>query len=158
MNRIDVYTAVHKMQRTRLFALTVAAGRADSTNTVTTAHLAGAIRALSNELTSHAEHEDRFIHPPLRIRVPELAAALDAAHGNSMAALSTSGGRSQPEQPAARTPTLSIGPWPLSPPHTSNTLPWKRAKPSRRAGGIATIRSCSESSHPSRCHALHWKI
>ena len=80
MNRLDVYTAVHKMQRSRLFALTVAAGRADSTDTVTTAHLAGAVRALSDELSGHAEHEDRFIHPLLRIRVPKLAAALDAAH------------------------------------------------------------------------------
>ena len=63
MNRLDVYTAVHKMQRSRLFKLTVAAGRADSTDTVTTTRLAGAVSALSDELTSHAEHEDRFIHP-----------------------------------------------------------------------------------------------
>ena len=80
MNRLDVYTAVHKMQRSRLFELTVAAGRADSTDTVTTTRLAGAVSALSDELTSHAEHEDRFIHPLLRIRAPKLASALDAAH------------------------------------------------------------------------------
>jgi len=80
MNRLDVYTAVHKMQRSRLFELTVAAGRTDSIDTVATTRLAGAVRALSDELTSHAEHEDRFIHPLLRIKVPELAAALDATH------------------------------------------------------------------------------
>lgn len=80
MNRLDVYTAVHKMQRSRLFALTVAAGRADSTDTVTIAHLAGAVGALSDQLSDHAEHEDRFIHHLLRIKVPKLAAALDAAH------------------------------------------------------------------------------
>ena len=80
MNRVDVYTAVHKMQRSRLFELTVAAGRADSIDTVTSTRLAGAVSALADELTSHAEHEDRFIHPLLRIKVPELAAALGAAH------------------------------------------------------------------------------
>jgi len=29
MNRLDVYTAVHKMQRARLFELTVEAGKTD---------------------------------------------------------------------------------------------------------------------------------
>jgi Hemerythrin HHE cation binding domain len=80
MNRLDVYTAVHKMQRSRLFELTIAAGRADPIDTVTSTRLAGAVTALSDELTRHAEHEDLFIHPLLRIKVPELAKALDAAH------------------------------------------------------------------------------
>lgn len=31
-------------------------------------------------MAAHAEHEDRFIHPLLRERVPTLAASLDAAH------------------------------------------------------------------------------
>jgi hypothetical protein len=73
MNRLDVYTAVHKMQRARLFDLTVAAGKADGDDTVTTARLARAVGALAGELTSHAEHEDRFIHPLLRATAPTLA-------------------------------------------------------------------------------------
>jgi hypothetical protein len=80
MNRLDVYTAVHKMQRARLFDLTVAAGTADGGDALTTARLAGAVSALADELTSHAGHEDRFIHPLLRAKAPTLAASLDAAH------------------------------------------------------------------------------
>ena len=80
MNRLDVYTAVHKMQRARLFELTVAAGKVDPVDTLTTARLVGAVSALTDELTSHAEHEDRFIHPVLRATAPTLARSLDAAH------------------------------------------------------------------------------
>jgi hypothetical protein len=80
MNRLDVYTAVHKMHRARLFSLTVEAGKADPADTVTTTKLAAAVDALAAELAAHAEHEDRFIHPLLRQKAPSLAASLDAAH------------------------------------------------------------------------------
>lgn len=80
MNRIDVYTAVHKMQRARLFELTVEAGRADPADTVGMARLAAAVDALAGELVAHGEHEDRFIHPVLRERDPALAAELEVAH------------------------------------------------------------------------------
>ncbi len=80
MNRLDVYTAVHKMQRARLFDLTVEAGKTDPADTVATARLAAAIDALAAELVAHGEHEDRFIHPLLCQKAPALAAELDAAH------------------------------------------------------------------------------
>lgn len=80
MNRLDVYTAVHKMHRARLFSLTVEAGKADPADNVTMTRLAAAVDALAAELTAHAEHEDRFIHPLLRQVAPALAASLDAAH------------------------------------------------------------------------------
>jgi len=80
MSRLDVYTAIHKMQRVPLFELTVTAGRTDPVDTVAIARLSGAVTAMVGELTSHAEHEDRFIHPLLRAKVPVLAASLDAAH------------------------------------------------------------------------------
>ena len=80
MNRLDVYTAVHKMHRARLFSLTVEAGQADPADTVTMTRLAAAVDALAAELTAHAEHEERFIHPLLRQQAPALAARLDAAH------------------------------------------------------------------------------
>jgi len=80
MNRLDVYTAVHKMQRARLFTLTVEAGRTDPADTVTTSRLAAAVDALAAEIVAHGEHEDRFIHPLLREHAPELADALDVAH------------------------------------------------------------------------------
>lgn len=80
MNRLDVYTAVHKMQRARLFDLTVEAGKTDPDDTLATARLAAAVDALAAELAAHGEHEDRFIHPLLRQKVPALAETLDAAH------------------------------------------------------------------------------
>lgn len=80
MNRLDVYTAVHKMQRARLFDLTVEAGKTDPADTVTTARLAAAVDALAAELAAHGEHEDRFIHPLLRQHAPALAETLEAAH------------------------------------------------------------------------------
>jgi hypothetical protein len=80
MNRLDVYTAVHKMQRARLFELTVEAGKTDPTDTSATARLGAAVEALAAELVAHGEHEERFIHPLLRVQAPRLADALDAAH------------------------------------------------------------------------------
>jgi iron-sulfur cluster repair protein YtfE (RIC family) len=80
MNRLDVYTAVHKMQRARLFTLTVETGRTDPADTVTTARLAAAVDTLAAEIVAHGEHEERFVHPLLRAHAPELADALDAAH------------------------------------------------------------------------------
>ena len=80
MNRLDVYSAVHKMQRARLFELTLEAGRVDPTDAVAVAGIAASVDALAEELASHAAHEDRFIHPVLRVRAPVLAAALDAEH------------------------------------------------------------------------------
>jgi iron-sulfur cluster repair protein YtfE (RIC family) len=80
VNRLDPYTAVHKMQRSRLFGLTVAAGKTDPSDATAQAHLAAAINALADELTAHAGHEDRLIHPLLRRHAPDLAQALDTAH------------------------------------------------------------------------------
>lgn len=80
MGRLDVYTAVHKMQRARLFRLTIEAGRTGPDDLVARAGLAAAVEALSAELITHAQHEERFIHPFLRRRDPELSATLGAAH------------------------------------------------------------------------------
>lgn len=80
MNRPDVYTAVHKMQRARLFELVVEAGRADPADAVNAARLAGAVDHVADELSSHAEHEERFIHPLLRHKAPTIAARLEADH------------------------------------------------------------------------------
>lgn len=80
MNRLDVYTAVHKMQRARLFELTVEAGKTDPADPVAAGHLASAVRCLAAELIAHGKHEERFIHPLLRVQAPRLADALDADH------------------------------------------------------------------------------
>lgn len=108
MNRLDVYTAVHKMHRARLFSLTVEAGKADPADTVTMTRLAAATDALAAELAAHADHEDRFIHPLLRQNAPSLAARLDAAHATLDARLgrlrqiaSAAAASGAPQDPAA---------------------------------------------------------
>jgi iron-sulfur cluster repair protein YtfE (RIC family) len=80
LNRLDVYTAVHKMQRARLCALIVEAGTADPHDATGRARLANSVQAAIAELHAHAEHEDRFIHPLLREKAPHIAVALDAEH------------------------------------------------------------------------------
>lgn len=80
MNRIDVYTAVHKMQRARLFALIVEAGKTDPDDSKARAAATAAVDAVVLELHQHADHEDRFIHPLLRQAAPAIAAKLDADH------------------------------------------------------------------------------
>lgn len=80
MNRLDVYTAVHKMQRARLFGLVTEAGRADPADPAGRAALAAAVEAVVDELLAHAEHEDRYIHPLLRERAPATARRLDEEH------------------------------------------------------------------------------
>lgn len=80
MNRLDVYTAVHKMQRARLFELTVEAGKSDPADPLATGRMASAVNSLAAELVAHGEHEERFIHPLLRAHSPRLADMLDAAH------------------------------------------------------------------------------
>ena len=81
MNRLDVYTAVHKMQRARLCNLIVCAGTTDPDDSSGRIRLAGAVNAMIIELRTHAEHEDRFIHPLLRAASPHLATRLEAEHG-----------------------------------------------------------------------------
>jgi hypothetical protein len=80
MNRLDVYTAVHKMQRARMFELTVEAGKTDPAETVAATRLAAAVGSLADELIAHGEHEDRFIHPLLRKAAPAIAARLQSDH------------------------------------------------------------------------------
>jgi iron-sulfur cluster repair protein YtfE (RIC family) len=80
MKRLDVYTAVHKMQRARLFELTVEAGKSDPADKAGAARLAAAVDTLVDELVAHAEHEERFIHPLLRAQALRLADALEVAH------------------------------------------------------------------------------
>jgi hypothetical protein len=80
VNRLDVYTAVHKMHRARLCGLIVDAGTTDPGDATARTRLAAAVRAAIAELHAHAQHEDRFIHPLLREKAPQVAATLDAEH------------------------------------------------------------------------------
>ncbi|WP_119299875.1 hemerythrin domain-containing protein [Dongia deserti] len=80
MARIDLYRNVHKGQRAHLFSLAVALGRVDHADASAVAALASGLRAAVGELHQHAENEERFIHPLLRARAPEVAARLEREH------------------------------------------------------------------------------
>lgn len=80
MARIDLYRNVHKGQRARLFGLAVELGRVDPEDVAAVGLLATGIREVLSELRQHAENEERFIHPLLRARAPEVAEALEREH------------------------------------------------------------------------------
>lgn len=84
MPKIDLYRNVHMGQRQRLFTLAIELGSADATGL---SALADRCLAMTRELREHAEHEDSFVHPLLRERVPEAAKALDNEHGDLEIAL-----------------------------------------------------------------------
>lgn len=87
MERVDLYSAVHKMQRARLFELTFEVGRLDPCDRDGRAALARAVDATVDELVAHAGHEDVFIHPALRRVAPPIAAELEREHETLAAAL-----------------------------------------------------------------------
>jgi hypothetical protein len=92
-SRPDPYTPVHKMQRARLFRLTISAGTTDPSDDDARRAVCGAVRAVIDEITAHGHHEERFVHPLLALHAPEIAADLERAHrelDERMAALASS--------------------------------------------------------------------
>ena len=80
IDRIHLYTKIHKAQRAWLMRATVAAGRLDGDDAVAAEIVADDVRRLVRHLHEHAEHEERFIHPLLREAAPEFASRLDGQH------------------------------------------------------------------------------
>jgi hemerythrin-like domain-containing protein len=80
IDRIHLYTKIHKAQRAWLMRALVAAGRLDPDDRDATQLAAADTRRLVHHLHEHAEHEERFIHPMLREAAPEIASRLDAEH------------------------------------------------------------------------------
>jgi len=80
IDRIHLYTKIHKAQRAWLMRSTVAAGRLDPDDAAGAQLVAADVRRLVHHLHEHAEHEERFIHPTLREAAPEIASRLAAQH------------------------------------------------------------------------------
>jgi len=80
IDRIHLYTKIHKAQRAWLTQAMVAAGRLDAGDAAAAQIAAADARRLVHHLHEHAEHEERFIHPLLREAAPEIASRLDAEH------------------------------------------------------------------------------
>lgn len=80
MPRIDLYTAIHKSVRAALFHLSTHAGATDFADESATARLGEELSALATRLRAHRRIEDRFIHPVIAERAPELLSSLADAH------------------------------------------------------------------------------
>jgi iron-sulfur cluster repair protein YtfE (RIC family) len=72
-SRIDFYTKVHKGLRARLFRFSERAATADYQQQAVVRELSRELAALLAQLTAHAGHEQRFIHPLLERKASRLA-------------------------------------------------------------------------------------
>lgn len=80
MQKLDLYTHIHKAIRVLLFETVQTVARTDFSRD---SELAPAVARLSLSIRltrQHAEHEDREIHPHLHRLAPEVAADLEAGH------------------------------------------------------------------------------
>jgi hypothetical protein len=76
--RVDFYTKVHKGLRAGLFRFSEGAGTADYTQPEALCALSQALDALLAQLSAHAGHEERFIHPLLAHKMDRMP--FDAEH------------------------------------------------------------------------------
>lgn len=78
--RIDFYTHVHKKQRKTLFALSAKVGEANFTNATVVTDIYNDLTAMTQELREHAYHEETFIHPLLKRKIPRSEKELRHEH------------------------------------------------------------------------------
>ncbi|HEX2115089.1 MAG TPA: hemerythrin domain-containing protein [Alphaproteobacteria bacterium] len=102
-----MYRNVHKGQRALLFELAMELGRTDFSEAAASSAIERQLRSAAEELRKHADNEEKYIHPLLHSRAPEIAAALEREHHAIEAALSDLDGRLRPrglpeEEPATR--------------------------------------------------------
>lgn len=63
MTRVNVYSAMHKAQRKRMFDLASDMGRADFEDTATVNRLRADLERIIANLREHAQYEEKFVHP-----------------------------------------------------------------------------------------------
>ncbi|HHF7346622.1 TPA: hemerythrin domain-containing protein [Legionella feeleii] len=78
--RIDFYTHVHQCQRKQMFNLAMYAGEINYNEPEKLLPLAEGLTVFLRDIRSHADHEDIFIHPLLRRKMPGSARTLDNEH------------------------------------------------------------------------------
>jgi len=79
-NQVNLYTFVHKGQRTRFSTISKAAGTLDTNDQNALASLENEILSFKEHMFRHAELEEKFIHPILSERVPGGANRLNEDH------------------------------------------------------------------------------
>ena len=80
MNRLDLYTTVHKGLRSALFAAAERIARTNFADPVAAREVAGSLGFLVTLLEEHAEHEDAYLQPIYERHNSELALTLAADH------------------------------------------------------------------------------
>jgi len=67
---VDLYSSIHKGQRTRFFKIAMTAGTIDYNDRNALEKFHEELRAFKEEMRVHASLEEKFIHPLLSNRVP----------------------------------------------------------------------------------------
>ncbi|MCB9904387.1 MAG: hemerythrin domain-containing protein [Planctomycetes bacterium] len=80
MNRIDLYTTIHKGVRRTLFETTLTVASTDFSSVRESTGACQSVREMLDFLEEHAAHEDEAILPELADCAPELLADLRAEH------------------------------------------------------------------------------
>lgn len=80
MNRLDLYTPIHKAIRSALFDAAIALGRTAFADAAEADAAVTRLRQLFAWLAEHAEHEDAIVLPELQRCAPEVHAGLEAEH------------------------------------------------------------------------------
>lgn len=82
INRVDVYTEVHKGLRRELCDWVARIGRLDAENAAEIGQARLDFSALSSMLNTHARHEERWVHPLLSACAPDLVTELESEHND----------------------------------------------------------------------------
>jgi len=77
---IDLYSSIHKGQRSRFFKIAMTAGTIDYNDQKALEKFHEELRAFNEEMRVHASLEEKFIHPLLSNRVPGGARRLEEDH------------------------------------------------------------------------------
>lgn len=80
MRRSDLYTTVHKAIRDMLYELGSKIQRNDFTDDAATRELLAQLRQYLRLVNDHADYEERYIHPDLRLQEPDLVSELESMH------------------------------------------------------------------------------
>jgi len=79
-DQIDLYTNIHKGQRSRFFRIAMQAGTLDYTDQKAFDRLYDELNSFREHMRLHADMEEKYIHPMLSERVPGGARRLEEDH------------------------------------------------------------------------------
>jgi hemerythrin-like domain-containing protein len=78
--RYDPYTAAHKAQRYVLYKIAMEAGKVDYTNPTNLANIKMQLASINRGIRSHAEWEEKGLHPLLIKKMPRVTEKIEDEH------------------------------------------------------------------------------